>query len=328
MINFNKLKINYFFSVLSVLNWIRPEKKKDDTHFLYYASTAVANSLSMVSSNMSLRWVSYPMQVIFKSAKPLSVMILGLMFCKKYTIQRYMFVFIIVTGVVVFKFFEPAKAKHGEVQKRSDGGHDDEGMSETMIQILGTGLLCFSLTMDGVLGAIQDRMRQLHRPTFRQLMFNMCLWVCGFLLAAILVTREFLEVIPFIGRHLEVIWHLVTLGLADAIGNMFIFQMISCYGALPTSVTGTVRKFFSVIFSIIFFGNPSTPLQWVGAALVFSGLLADAAFGKKKRGKPVEETKPEIADVERAAETKAEVATDVKKDEHLYPQTQPANGKY
>lgn len=295
--------MNYF--AVSVLNWIRPEKKKDETHFLYYASTAVANSLSMVSSNMALRWCTYPMQVIFKSAKPLSVMLLGLMFCKRYTIQRYLFVLIIVTGVIVFKFFEPNLPKVGEVQKRSGGDNGGDGdMSATMIQILGTGLLVFSLTMDGVLGAIQDRMRQLHRPTFRQLMFNMCLWCCGFLLAAILVTLEFMHVIPFIGRHPEVIWHLVTLGLADAVGNMFIFTMISCFGALACSVTGTVRKFFSVIFSIIFFGNPSTPLQWVGAALVFSGLLADAAFGKKKR-KVVKEEQTEDADIEKA-DTKVE----------------------
>lgn len=255
-----------------------PEKKKDTTHFMYYASTAAANSLSMVSANMALQFVSYPLQVIMKSAKPLSVMILGLIFCKKYTVQRYFFVFVIVCGVVVFKLFEPSQ----KPSKENDATH--------MYQILGTCLLVFSLTMDGVLGAIQDRMRALHAPTFRQLMFNTCLWGCGYLLCTILVKREFLDVIPFIARHPNVLWHLGSLGLADAIGNMFIFTMISCFGALACSVTGTVRKFFSVIFSIIFFGNPSTLLQWCGAFLVFSGLLADAAFGKRKRN---DETKCE-----------------------------------
>lgn len=231
---------------------------------------------------MALRWCSYPLQVIFKSAKPLSVMVLGLIFCKRYTVQRYLFVLIIVTGVIVFKLFEVKEPKRAQVPKSSSESKNDMEMSATMVQVLGTSLLVFSLTMDGVLGAIQDQMRAVSKPTFRQLMFNMCLWVCAFLLVAILVTREFLDAIPFVGRHPEVIWHLSTFGLADAIGNMFVFTMISCFGALACSVTGTVRKFISVICSIIFFGNPSTSLQWLGAALVFSGLLADAAFGKKK----------------------------------------------
>lgn len=252
-------------------------------------------------------------------------MVLGLMFCKRYTIQRYFFVLVIVTGVIVFKFFEPKTPKVEEVQKRSvdSGSGSDSELSATMVQILGTGLLCFSLTMDGVLGAIQDKMRALHRPTFRQLMFNMCLYCCGFLLAAILITREFLEVIRFVGDHLEVIWHLVTLGMADAIGNMFIFTMISCFGALACSVTGTVRKFFSVIFSIIFFGNPSTPLQWVGAGLVFAGLLADAAFGKKKRKVAKEEV--ENADVEKADAEHVDNSTtdtDIKKHDNSIQQGQ------
>lgn len=312
----------YFWFILSVLNWIRPETNKDTTHWLYYASTAVANALSMVSSNMALRWCTYPMQVIFKSAKPLSVMILGLMFCKKYTIQRYLFVVVIVTGVVVFKFYEPKEAKEGKELKRimiddvveRDGDGDGHGeMSKTMAQILGTGLLCFSLTADGVLGAIQDKMRAVSRPTFRQLMFNMNLYVCGILLGALAVSLEFLHVVPFIIRHPKVLFHLFTLGFADAVGNVFIFTMISCFGALACSVTGTVRKLFSVVFSIIFFGNPSTPWQWAGAALVFSGLLADAAFGKKKR-KPANEEKAD-ADVEKAENNDKAQEADIKKDD-------------
>lgn len=59
--------------------------------------------------------------------------------------------------------------------------------------------------------------------------------------------------------------------------------MISSFGSLACSITTTVRKLFSVVFSIIFFGNPSTALQWLGAGLVFSGLFADAIFGKRKK---------------------------------------------
>lgn len=63
---------------------------------------------------------------------------------------------------------------------------------------------------------------------------------------------------------------------------MFIYTMVASFGALANSVTTTVRKFFSVVCSIIFFSHPSNLIQWTGAALVFSALLGDAFFGKKE----------------------------------------------
>lgn len=100
-------------------------------------------ALTMVASNLALKWVTYPMQVIFKSAKPISVMVLNLFMCKRYTIQRYIFVLLIVVGVVLFKLFE--KDDKGKAKK-----DDDE-----FYKWLGIGVLTFSLAMDGLLGAIE-----------------------------------------------------------------------------------------------------------------------------------------------------------------------------
>lgn len=240
----------------------------------------------MGSAYMALRWVSYPMQVIFKSAKPLSVMILGLMFCKRYKIQRYFFVLVIVSGVIVFKAFEAKEEK----PMKDDAKNDVSNLEK----FYGTGLLILSLVMDGVLGAIQDKIRAAHSPTFRQLMLGLSLWCCIFLLIAVLVTGEIFGVFGFIGRHPKVLWQFSLLGLADAIGNVFIYTMISSFASLACSITTTVRKFFSVIFSIIFFGNKSTPLQWLGAGMVFGGLFADAVFGKRKRKQPSVEEENDI----------------------------------
>lgn len=225
---------------------------------------------------MALKWVTYPMQVIFKSAKPIAVMVSGLLICKRYTIQRYIFVLIIVAGVIVFKLFE---SKEGKSVKK-DGKPDDPN---ALTQWYGIALLIFSLSMDGVLGAFQDKIRDVYSPTFRQMMIAMNAW-CIAILSVILVAKgEIIDVYGFATRHPNIIWHLCTIGLAGAIGQLFIYTMVSSFGSLACCVTTTVRKFFSVAFSIVFFGNPSTPIQWIGASLVFAGLLADAAFGKNKK---------------------------------------------
>lgn len=42
----------------------------------------------------------------------------------------------------------------------------------------------------------------------------------------------------------------------------------------------TSRKFFTVLFSVIFYLNPLTRLQWFAIVLVFLALLADAYLGR------------------------------------------------
>ncbi len=62
----------------------------------------------------------------------------------------------------------------------------------------------------------------------------------------------------------------------------FIFMCVSDFGPLPCSIITTTRKFFTVLGSVIFFGNALSNRQWLGAVLVFAGLFLDAAFGKSK----------------------------------------------
>lgn len=259
----------------------------------YYIIAGVVFSLAMVFTTMALKWVTFPTQIIFKSAKPLAVMIINIFMCKHYTIQRYFFVLLIVVGVVLFQLYqykEPKEDKGDAVEgKKVDDDTD-------MHQWYGIAVLSFSLLMDGTLGAIEDRIRRLFRPTSNQMMASICGWSSLALIITVCATTEIVKVYEFAVRHPEVLWHLSVLGLAGALGQLFIFTMVASFGALPCSVTTTVRKFISVVFSIIFFGNPSTPIQWVGTVLVFTALLADAVWGKKvlfkKNGNPKDAENP------------------------------------
>lgn len=260
---------------------IKPEGK-DATHPAYYACAALANVTAMVTSYSALRWVTYPMQVILKSAKPISVMIGGLFFCKRYTIQRYFFVLIIVVGVGMFKYFESKEGKKAKTDVcKSENSSSSIGIDVSNTQLLGIGLLIISLAMDGILGGIQDKIRDRYSPTSRQFMIAMSAWGTIILLIYTVATGEIFELYNFAHRHPIILLHMALYATAGVIGQLFIFTMVSSFGSLPCSITTTVRKFFSVLFSIVFFGNPSTPLQWLGAILVFSGLLADAIFGKR-----------------------------------------------
>lgn len=258
--------------VQCICNWVfakamlvvKPQNQ-DTTPKVYYASSAFTYLLAMISSNMALRWVAYPMQVVAKSAKPIPVMLLGVLFGRKsYTLQKYLFVLLIVVGVVLFMF------KEG---KTSSSPLEKEG--------LGQLLLIMSLTMDGLTGAVQERMRQHSSPSAQHMMLAMNGWSTLFLVPALLVTGEAMEFVAFATKYPQMLSHLATLALAGAMGQLFIFMMVSSFGALACSVVTTTRKFFTVLCSVLLFGNNLSSRQWMGAVLVFLGLFADMFYGKK-----------------------------------------------
>lgn len=258
--------------VQCICNWafakamlITKPQNQDTTPKVYYATSALTYLLAMISSNMALRWVTYPMQVVAKAAKPIPVMLLGVLLGRKsYSLQKYMFVLLIVIGVVLFMF------KEG---KSNSSPLEQEG--------LGQLLLIMSLIMDGLTGAVQERMRQHSSPSAQHMMLAMNGWSTLFLMAPLLVSGEGVEFITFAMKYPQMLGHLATLALAGALGQLFIFMMVSSYGALPCSVVTTTRKFFTVLCSVLFFGNTLAGRQWFGAVLVFTGLFADMFFGKK-----------------------------------------------
>lgn len=254
--------------ILAIL--IASPQPKDATHSGYYASAALTYLLAMVSSNMALRWVAYPTQVVAKAAKPIPVMVLGVLIGRKsYSMQKYFFIVLIVVGVVLFMYEE------GQVNKNTE----NTGLGEI--------LLIMSLSMDGLTGAIQERMRAAAKPSAQHMMLAMNYWSTLMLGAALVITGEGKAFMSFALLHPELFGHLASLALAGAIGQLFIFMMVSHFGPLPCSVVTTTRKFFTVLFSVVFFGNSLSSRQWFGTFLVFSGLFADMFVGKK----PVESDK-------------------------------------
>ncbi|MPC16760.1 Solute carrier family 35 member B1 [Portunus trituberculatus] len=248
---------------------------EDTTRPLYYASCSLTYLLAMVSSNMALQWVNYPTQVVGKSCKPIPVMVLGVVLGRKsYAWKKYVFVLMIVIGVALFIY------KDSKAQSASSG----EGLG------LGEVLLMLSLTMDGLTGAVQERMIAESKTKSGHMMLNMNLFSIGYLSIALLVTGEIFSFIGFVQRFPEVISKMITFSICSALGQFFIFLMVSDFGPLPCSVVTTTRKFFTVLGSVILFGNKLSPRQWSGTFLVFSGLTLDAVFGKSPK-KTVEEDK-------------------------------------
>lgn len=196
-------------------------------------------------------------------------MILGVLIGRKtYAMTRYICVLLIVVGVVLFMYKD---GKTTSVTTEKTG--------------LGEILLILSLAMDGLTGAIQERMRASGAPSGQQMMLSMNGWSTVFTSIALIISGEGLEFISFASRYPSMLTQLATLALAGAFGQLFIFMMVATFGPLACSVVTTTRKFFTVLFSVIIFGNNLSERQWFGAVIVFAALFADMIIGKKAASK-------------------------------------------
>ncbi|CAG0881658.1 unnamed protein product, partial [Darwinula stevensoni] len=258
--------INCIFARL-LMSTVMPQGE-DKTRKFYYAASSLTYLLAMVCSNMALQWVNYPTQVIGKSCKPIPVMVLGVLLGRKqYSLQKYFFVLLIVIGVALFIYKE-------------GGGKSLDGVGNAF-EITGELLLLMSLTMDGCTGAVQERMRGEYKTKSMHMMYSMNLYGIGYLSISNCVGYSpFLNhVSPWTGLFKILMSHLPCLVSGETnlttlqwhyLFQLFIFVSVADFGPLPCSIITTTRKFFTVLGSVVIFGNRLIPRQWLGTCLVFS----------------------------------------------------------
>lgn len=132
-----------FFQCASnlILAWIA--RKRNNSHSMdtvpayLYSACSISYFLAMLFSNMALEWVNYPTQVLGKSCKPIPILLFGVLFAhKRYPWRKYFYILLIVTGMAIF-LYKPGKG-NSSFQFGS-----------------GEFLLCASLAMDGMTGAVQ-----------------------------------------------------------------------------------------------------------------------------------------------------------------------------
>ncbi|KAK9504257.1 hypothetical protein O3M35_010632 [Rhynocoris fuscipes] len=233
---------------------------------IYSAVIALTYTLAMVTSFMALQWVSYPAQVIAKSAKPIPVLLMGILVANRtFPIRKYFIVVLVVFGVAMFMYKDNKAGKN----------HIGFGIGEL--------LLASSLIMDGITNALQEKVMTLYKPRSEYFMFNTNKWAALFLGITIIITGEGLRCLSFIQRHPSALIQMFTICTCGAIGQYFIFMCITEFGTLTCSIITTTRKFFTVLGSVIIFGHTLKIGQWFGVACVFTGLFLDIYFGKTKK---------------------------------------------
>ncbi|KAF5406168.1 putative UDP-Glc/Gal endoplasmic reticulum nucleotide sugar transporter variant 1 [Paragonimus heterotremus] len=250
--------VNSVFAGLAQKVWNEPRGLVSESKFALCGFTYIG---AMFASNYSLKFVSYPTQVISKSVKPIPVMFLNVLLAKRnYPLRKYLFVIMISAGVVLFMYKNKAS-------------------NNPTVFGFGEFLLVISLLLDGLTGGVQESLSKYKIGPYT-LMLHMNLWSLLYLASALMATGEVFLFVQFVHRHPVILTSMTLFGLTSAVGQIFLFTLLTNFGSLMCAIVTTTRKFFTVLASIILFSHAMSTSQWIGTLLVFAGIFFDQFYGK------------------------------------------------
>jgi UDP-galactose transporter B1 len=205
------------FVMRSVFN----EKPTDISKYnmLVLSCSSIASTFTSVRS---LRYVIYPVQILFKSCKPVPVMAFGVAMGKQYPIRKYVNVAIITCGVALFM--------GGGSGSSSSGKHSETTFTPEQT-LIGAVMLSVSLCFDGATGAYEDKLMSVSNVEPFDLMYNIQLGKAVLSFCMLTITNGLGEFISTISNGGIM---LVMLGLSGALGQVTHCPCLQCYHFPPS----------------------------------------------------------------------------------------------
>lgn len=231
-----------------------------------------------VINNYALNFnISMPLHMIFRSGSLIANMILGIIILKKrYTRSKYISIMFVSLGICICTIMS---AKQVNVDQE---GTEEQGLYTFLRWLLGIAMLTFALLMSARMGIFQETLyKQYGKHSKEALFYNHCLPLPGFLLLAsdiynhcVLFSQSAPVEVPGIAKDVPVMWiYLLINVITQYVCIRGVFILTTECASLTVTLVVTLRKFVSLIFSILYFRNPFTAWHWLGTALVFLGTL-------------------------------------------------------
>lgn len=251
--------------------------------------------------------IPMPLHMIFRAGSLIANMIMGIIILRKrYDFSKYLSVFMITLGIVLCTIVSGSKVESTQVNP------DTSGFSVFFWWTIGIALLTIALFLSARMGIYQETLYKkygkhpdealyythlLPLPFFLLLYNN--LWEHAGIATNSAPYELSLESFGFGGLSsftVPIIW-LYLLGnvLTQYICIGSVYVLTTECSSLTVTLVVTLRKFVSLLFSIIYFRNPFTMYHWIGTSLVFLGTIIFTEVIPRIRASLKTET-PKVAD--------------------------------
>jgi len=216
----------------------------------------------MVASNMCLRYLPFPIQVVGNCFKPVPVMIFSILLARKrYTLVKYLNVFLIVVGVVLFMYQDGTTINNA----------DDDFTKGFLLLVCG-------LVAYGVFCGVQDMIRSGSKVSAFSMMYSINFYCTIILMVLAIASGQVVGFAEFAKRHIEIVSLVFGEAFCASIGQVFVFLIVAHFDSLTFTIISLARKFFTVLISVFVMGNDLILRQWIGMLIVFVILFADTIY--------------------------------------------------
>jgi len=231
--------------------------------------------------------IPMPLHMIFRAGSLIANMVMGIIILKKrYDIWKYISVFMITGGIILCTIVSGSKVEQIKATEAAAAELEAKtaamGFSVFFWWSLGISLLTVALFISARMGIYQEVLyKRYGKYPNEALFYTHLLPLPGFLLLygnirdhIGIASSSTPFVVPILGLTVPVIW-LYLLGnvLTQYICISSVYVLTTECSSLTVTLVVTLRKFVSLLFSIVYFSNPFTFYHWSGTLLVFIGTV-------------------------------------------------------
>ncbi|CAH1103580.1 unnamed protein product [Psylliodes chrysocephalus] len=248
---------------------------------VFFFTTSVMNNWAFAFN------IPVPLHMIFRAGSLIANMIMGIIILKKkYTIEKYFSVFCITFGIIICTLYssksQPSTCTDCDPYTKKDTVQENIDYEHFFWWLIGIIILTVALLMSAGMGIFQEQLYKKHGKQNEEALYYTHLYpLPGFLMyygsivehVNIASSSEMVN-IPLLNMGFPILWIFLISNVVTqflCISNVYVLTA-EC-ASLTVTLVITLRKFFSLVFSIIYFQNPFTAAHWFGTALVFIGTL-------------------------------------------------------
>ena len=210
--------------------------------------------------------------MIFRAGSLIANMLMGIVLLgKRYTTTKYVSVLMITLGIVLCTIMS-AKAPSSE---------EGAGKEDMLWLPVGVALLTFALVLSARMGIYQEVIYgKFGKHPKEALFYSHALPLPGFLLLLTDISHHWslalastpVTLLPSIEVPVMLLYLLGNV-ITQYVCISSVFVLTTECASLTVTLVVTLRKFLSLLFSIVYFKNPFTVYHWLGTGLVFGGTL-------------------------------------------------------
>ncbi|KAI5692901.1 hypothetical protein M8J76_012776 [Diaphorina citri] len=208
--------------------------------------------------------IAMPLHMIFRAGSLITNMIMGIIILKKvYTLDKYVSVIMITLGIIICTIMSSQ-----EIKKYGVSDEEQLSYSENLFWwSLGITLLTVALFISARMGIYQEHLLPL--PAFAFLYKNL---YEHWLIAVNSTPLPLPSYLSFISIP-SIVFYLLGNVLTQYLCISSVYYLTTECNSLTVTLVITLRKFVSLLFSIVYFQNEFTLYHWTGTALVFVGTV-------------------------------------------------------